>query len=249
MTPDNQLVYVYDGSFDGFLSCVFVAFERKENPGLITVPERVQCAFGQTCREIPTNEEQSGRVFAGLEKAIGTEGLELLYYTTLSTHLEAGAAALQYIRLGFRIGKQIHNALTDEYVMQVHKAHKEVSRSAEKHIQFLRFKELEGGILFAEFAPEPHVLPVIMPRFADRLGCQPFLIHDRGRQLAGLYDTKECRLVSSEAMTLPAFSEHEEKYRALWKDFYNAVAIKERINYRRRQNLMPKKYWYLLCEI
>ena len=34
--------YLYDGSFDGFLSCVFESYVRKEQPSIIQTPEQEQ---------------------------------------------------------------------------------------------------------------------------------------------------------------------------------------------------------------
>jgi hypothetical protein len=38
---------------------------------------------------------------------------------------------------------------------------------------------------------------------------------------------------------VPAFSQEELAYRRLWKGFYDAIAIKERINPDLRRQLMP----------
>ncbi len=41
---------------------------------------------------------------------------------------------------------------------------------------------------------------------------------------------------------MPAASAEEERYRELWKGFYDTIAIKERHNPRCRMTMMPKRY-------
>ena len=116
-------------------------------------------------------------------------------------------------------------------------------------MEFIRFALYEGGIYYARIQPRNHVLPVIMSHFADRLGSIPFIIHDAGRNLAGVWDTREWIIVSAEGMNLPHLHEDEMKWQRLWKRFYDKVAVEGRINPKLRRQMMPKRYWDNLCEM
>ncbi|MFG6373995.1 MAG: DUF4130 domain-containing protein, partial [Oscillospiraceae bacterium] len=46
----------------------------------------------------------------------------------------------------------------------------------------------------------------------------------------------------------PAPGQEERAYRALWRRFYDTIAIQGRYNPKLRQNHMPKRYWKHLTE-
>ena len=47
----------------------------------------------------------------------------------------------------------------------------------------------------------------------------------------------------------PQAGDEELYFRALWKHFYDTVAIEARYNPRCRMNFMPKRYWNQLPEM
>ena len=248
MKLETDVFYIYDGSFEGFLSCVFEAFLNKEEPALITACPEVQLSVASEVKEIATDAQQAERVCAGIREKLGTGALTAAYHATLSAEQDAEAAALQYLKLGFKIGKKIYGALTDSRVIRMREISRAVKREAGRFLEFLRFSELEGGILFGEFEPEQNVLPLIMPHFAERLKTQPFIIFDKGRSLAGVYNTNEWTVISGADPVLPRLSDNEREYRELWKLFFNSIAVKERINPDLQTQLLPKKYRKYITE-
>ncbi len=54
----NEVVYTYDGSFDGFLSCVFARYANKEVPIAICRDEIPSHTL--SCRFIPTDPAHAG---------------------------------------------------------------------------------------------------------------------------------------------------------------------------------------------
>lgn len=249
MKHEADVIYIYDGTFEGFLSCVFRAFAEKESPALVSKHDKVQLALGTEIKEISTDPGQADRVYNGILRKLGGETLKMVYYATMSAEEDAEAVAVKYLKMGFKAGRRVYDDLTDQCVWRMNKIARLVGNEVGRYLEFLRFSELEGGILFGEFEPGPHVLPMIMPHFADRLNAQPFIIHDLGRRLAGVYDTREWHIISSQGMELPRYSEDEQAYRALWKLFFNTIAIKERINPRLQMQHVPKKYWKHLTEM
>ena len=63
----TDTAYCYDGSFAGFLCCVFESYARKENPAEVCPPEEGQLNFFGT-RQIFTDEQHARRVAAGLDR-------------------------------------------------------------------------------------------------------------------------------------------------------------------------------------
>ena len=249
MMPDEHVIYIYDGTLDGFLTCVFLAFSLKESPELISKTPDVQMQFGTRIREIQTRKDYADRVYKGILDKLGEGTLNMVYHGVLSAESDAETAALDYLRLGFKYGKSIYGNLADKRIMRLSSISRSVAWERVRFMEILRFSELEGGILLAEFEPFSHVLPIIMPHFADRLNTQPFIINDKKRRIAGVYDTAEWYLLSSDEMSLPDYSDSEAQYRSLWKLFFNSITIKQRENLKLQMQHLPKKYWKHVTEM
>jgi len=63
---DLELAYVHDGSLEGLLTAVFLAFERKEYPSDVSASCRFMPRLGQRIVEVETNMERAWRVRAGI---------------------------------------------------------------------------------------------------------------------------------------------------------------------------------------
>ena len=66
--------------------------------------------------------------------------------------------------------------------------------------------------------------------------------------MALVYRSHWAEIVYDISFELPAASAEEERYRELWKSFYDTIAIKERYNPRCRMTMMPKRYWGHMTE-
>ena len=67
---EHNVSYCYDGSFRGFLCCIYESYARRELPAAVQPPEEGQVSlFG--CREIPTSADRARRVAAGLRRLGG----------------------------------------------------------------------------------------------------------------------------------------------------------------------------------
>ena len=248
MPDGTDLIYLYDDTFEGLMTAVFEAYARRPMADHI---QSVCCqqTLGARYVEITTDDTKAERVIQGIRRKIGQEDYELLWTAFLSDCEDKGDRIYRYIRLGLEIGRSIHLRLTDDRVLAVSKISGLVGLEARMLLQFVRFSKLEGGIYYGEITPQYPVLPLLMPHFAERFNIQPFIIHDKTHRQAGVFDRKEWVIVSTEDMRLPAVAEEEGVYRRLWKNFYDTVAIKERINPVCRRNHMPKKYWKNMVEL
>ena len=74
MPAAANVIYRYDGSFEGFLCCVFASYEYKEVPVKICGPEDGQLSL-LFLREILTDPVKAQRVWESVPKKIGKEAL------------------------------------------------------------------------------------------------------------------------------------------------------------------------------
>lgn len=113
----------------------------------------------------------------------------------------------------------------------------------------LRFQEISKGVFYAGYEPDHNITMLLAPHFSQRLACQPFIVHDRKRNLCAVFDGQEMIMTNR----LPAIpvekTGSEDEYAALWKAFFKTVAIQERKNPRTQMQFMPKKYWKNLIEL
>lgn len=249
MSGGSDLILLYDGSFEGLLTAVFDSYSFTPPPQSVDTAQVYQPQLGCRYKEVTTDQRKAARVIAGVRREMGTLGYRKIWQAFLHADGDKATAIYRYIRLGMREGERVHRLLTHPAVMAVDKLCALTGREASFLTEFVRFSELEGHLYYAEITPEHMTLPLIMPHFAARMNTHPFLIHDKTHGVAGIYDRHGWYLVSTEGMTVPALSENEVEYRRLWKGFYDAIAIKERINPALRRQLMPKKYWKNITEL
>ena len=69
---DADVVYLYDGSFEGFLCCVYESFAQHELPFAVWTPQR-ETATLYPVKEISTDPAIARRVFASFGKKLGAE--------------------------------------------------------------------------------------------------------------------------------------------------------------------------------
>jgi len=134
----------------------------------------------------------------------------------------------------------------------------------------IRFSELEGGVLYAPIDPDNDVLEFLAPHFSDRYRYDPFIIHDKSRCKALFSYDKTWRIEPfdgemlsparkeniSQSVTWGRFfclkteepspclmvSESENNIRDLWKQYFEVMATKERINLKHQRQFVPVRY-------
>jgi len=246
--PDrSDVVYRYDGTFDGWLSCVFESFARGELPLEIQPDDSEELSLFDE-KYIPCDDARARRVEKGIRRKLGREPLELIRHGFLTCHPHKELMLLRYVRLGFAEGGGALERLTDDAVYELHKAVQGLTREAHKWLGFIRFSA-HGQILAAEIEPLNEVLPLIADHFCDRFGGEAFLIHDRTHRKALVHRPGQHVILDVDELILPDASREEEAYRQLWQRFYETIAILERINPRAQMNHMPKRYWGHLPEM
>ena len=103
MSDRSVVVYLYDGSYEGLLSCVFESFARKENPIEISVQDTIQTSFYPT-RNIDTDLSKAERVKKGICTKMSKEAYELVQLGYFTCHPQKEKLILEFIRIGMQCG-------------------------------------------------------------------------------------------------------------------------------------------------
>ncbi len=241
----TQVCCQYDGTYPGFLSCVFDCYVNREEPVEFRTPEDMCCSL-YPLRTVETDESHALRVYRSFEN-FGREGRELAVRCFLTCLPDKELWLWRFLRLGYRQGKRAVQNLTDPTVDKVRKAVWHLEHETHQYKGFTRFSELEG-VLVGEIEPKNRVLPLLRPHFCSRYPQERFALYDRTHSEALFHRPGKWAILSVDNFTPGPAGEGEQAFRKLWRAFYNTIAIEERYNPRCRMTHMPKRYWAMMTE-
>ena len=253
-------VYVFDGTMDGLLTAVFDAYALKEQPEELLKSGDALPLFCERTYQVTTDEEKAQRVWAGLEKRLNREALKLISVSWLSEVRELNTPLFHYIYKVFKLGDIARN-FADPDVLNVTNIARRVLHEQLRMKQFIRFQKAKDGTYLAVVAPDHNVLPLITDHFSDRFNDQPWLIYDAKRHYGFYYDghTKPIRITFENEAAVPfslengklnedVLSSDDQLLQDLWRTYFKAICIKERMNPRKQLKDMPRRYWKYMTE-
>lgn len=244
-----MIYYVYDSTFDGLLTCIYEAYYRHESPDDIVPMERVDDNFLIQNVYIPTDKEKATKVYKSIEEKITLESLRRVFYAYLSELPKSGAVILNYLRIGYKLGKNVDNNLENDAVLAIDKICLKVTKEKHLMLGLLRFKMLANGILYSTIEPDYNIIGILAPHFAKRMSNENWVIHDIKRNIAVFYNKKEWIIGEVDLEDDIIVHEDEEDYEEMWKSYYKHMAIQSRKNLKLKKNYMPMRYWKHLVEI
>ncbi|MBM7582043.1 putative DNA metabolism protein [Caldicoprobacter guelmensis] len=243
-----MVYYVYDGSFEGLLTAIYEAYYRQEEPEKILSDDNIQDNLFVQYVYINTDQQKAQRVYDAIVHKISSSAAKKVLYAFLSEAQDAGTAIYRYLKLGFKMGKSVDSALADPYVFRIHVLHKKVSQEAGKMLGLIRFRLLKNGIFYAPIEPDFNILGIIAPHFKRRMPTQDWIIHDVKRKLAAFHSQGQYAILPFEFKEALPLDDEEFDYQTLWKEYFQNIAIKSRINPRLQRQFMPVRYWKYLIE-
>lgn len=244
--PADDVVYIYDGSFEGFLTCVFESFYRRELPRQIAAGDAPESLLYRTSY-IETDPVKAGRVLRSIPRKISSAAEEKVRLGFLTCREDKERLLLDFLRLGYKAGPKVCFMLQNETVSQLDRAVFHLTHEAHLLSGFIRFSDRQG-VLVSVIGPKNFVLPLLADHFTARLPEERFLIYDENHHAALIYRPHELRLVPMASFSLPEADCREEAWQDLWRRFYDTIAIEGRENPRCRMSLMPKRYWKYMTE-
>lgn len=244
--PDwPQVVYTYDGTFAGFLSCVFDSYAHHEQPAAFCTFDEPQSLLWPE-RAVETDEAHARRVLRSFGK-LGGEGARLALRGFLTCLPEKELHLWRFLELGYGAGRSVGRMLTDSRVDVLRRAVEHLEHEAHQYKGFVRFSD-QGGVLLARIEPKNWVLPLLAAHFTARFNGERFLIFDRTHREALIHQPGQWEIVPMDALEPDRPGQEEQLYRELWRRFYDTIAIEGRYNPKCRMTHMPKRYWAMMTE-
>jgi len=253
-----DLYLICEDSLEGIFSGIYDAYASKRpHPEVhLLVGEEENLRLFAEYREIPADSGKAVKVARTINREFGTEGYMAVCRALASADAEKGEAIYKMVVAGLSMcdPREIMGNLSHRHVMKVFELARFSANEAHFLTEFIRFRELENGILYARCGPKNNVITFVMPHFADRLPLENFVIHDEVRGIYGLHPArKDWYVVTDEARNMPGalaegFSEDEKKYSELFTSFFHTIAINERKNLKLQRNMLPLRYREYMTE-
>jgi len=250
-------IWIYDKTFEGFLTLVFESYELKTIPDQILGEKESQSLIFKGNHDVICNEVKAKRVWDGLSKKISGQSCQMIYRVFLSELKDIELLMLRYIEDVFNSPVNIELNFGNKYVLEMFDISKKVAHEAHRIPMFVRFQKTTDEIYYASFDPMYNVLPFVIDHFEKRFADQKWIIYDTRRNYGFYYDLKNTEEVTfTNSMVNPAngkidnnlLDKDEQLFQDLWKTYFNSMCIKERINPKLHKQLLPKRFWKYLIE-
>lgn len=230
-------VYICSDTITGMFSAIYDAWkERRDGEAGIelrgTLDQQLFCEYTEVAEE----EHKAAAVERLIQNHLGYNTYWNIYHALLSEYPKKADAVFHVMQAARSVknSKKIMEHLTDPYVAKVFELSRSVGNEAHLFTEFIRFRELENGVLFSEITPKSRVLTCIGDHFTDRFPLENWMIYDKTHK-EFLVHRARCNwvLVLGEEVNremTERVSDAEVEFERLWKGFFEAVSIQEREN-------------------
>jgi len=251
-----MIIFHYDKTFEGLLTAVFDAYNRRTFPDKLLGLEELEPLFVDESYTVITQTDKSERVWQGLGKKVQQITRNMLTYVWLSELPGSDELMLRYIRKAFDSKQSIELNFTDDDVLEMRNMARKVDKERMRLIELVRFQKAADDIFFAPVSPDHNSLPLTLEHFKDRFSDQKWIIYDTRRNYGFYYDLKTVTEMTLDSTDLfpegkldeKMMAEDEKLYQDLWRGYFKSMTIKERINLKLQRQHLPKRYWKYLTE-
>jgi len=240
------MIYLYDGSFYGLLTCIYEHYYVESVVEIYDQHIFLGSVLDKTLF-IEADEEKAVKVETAIRDKFSMQGYLDMYRTFLSNDISKDCYILDYIVHGFKLGTKMDRLYTESYVLKIRQLSRKVGFEAHRFNGLLRFIE-KKPFLYAKFEPDHDILVIIAEHFADRFYNERVIIHDTKRQKAviahkGQWFVQEtCTIQTLDVLIEIPITEEENLLQQLWKGYFEHIGIEGRKNLKLQQQFVPLKY-------
>ncbi len=265
-----MVIYVCENCVDGIFTGVYDAWASRL--GHANVALRVEgpanLELFAEYRNVRTDGEKARKVADTIRRKMGTRSYEMIYCAALANALEKADCIYRVLAVGLsrhtdsRTARHLLEKLQDKNASRVFELSRRVYNEAHRYEGFVRFREVEKGVLFSEIEAENQVLPLLGGYFSDRFPNENFLIYDhhsgeclvhaarrqwfiwRGawKELPRQYKESSVTAAGSPGEKRWKETLSEEEVQLLWRGFCGSISICERENPRLQMQFWPLRF-------
>ena len=239
-------VYMCEDNFESILSAIYRAWSEGTSHTDVRVKSMDTFSFFEEYIESATDSVLSAKVADSIIRKLSYEIYYYTYCICMSNQPDKASCAYKFLQTAFRNGTKVIDMLYNPYVSRAYELKRAVSNDACRYREFIRFEELDNGILVGRIAPTHNIVAMIANHFADRMPMENWIILDTIRSAAVVHSAGHGYILTEsiseeQLFKAHAYSQTEDCFQDLWKRFFDTIAIKERINPKLQRNLMPLK--------
>lgn len=247
-------VYRCEDSLESIFTAIYLSYEenREAKDTFLSLNED-PILFAEDVPVKP-DQEKTLKVMHTLKRRFGEEDYLTVCMALATPDEDKAQAVYRTVVRGLdeRYARgHLFDNLTDDNIMKAFSLARYADREIGHLKQFVRFQELENGVLFSRIGPKCNAITFIMPHFADRLPIENFVIYDEKRGIFGVHPAgKQWYLLSGEEVEEPRLnlSKEEKRYQELFRHFCKTIAIKERRNLKLQRNMAPLRFREYMVE-
>lgn len=253
MADSENMVLLCEDSLEGIFTGIYEAYalKRPHDGIFLQIAGEGDMRLFTTYRTVTPDSVRTEKVIRTLRSRFGEKDYWALCLAAVSAAQDKAQAIYKTVVWGLsgRCRGSILDHLADDNVRRTLELSRGAGNELHRMQEFLRFKELEGGVLYAVIGPKDNVLPMLTVHFADRLPMENFVICDENRMLYAIHPAgKEWFLMSGQDSASQAGGAElkqtagEEYYQELFRHFCHKISIEGRKNLKLQQNMLPLRF-------
>ncbi len=250
-----MIVYRCEDTLESVFTAIYQAYEEKRNHDDTFLSLNDDPYFFAQDIAVRADETKTRKVMGTLRQRFGEEDSQRLCMALAAEDAEKAQAVYRTVVQGLR-GRlrpgHLFDNLADRHVHRAFALARGVGTEAGHQKQFLRFQELDNGILYSRIGPKNDVMVFLMPHFADRLPIENFVIYDEKRNLFGIHPArKPWYLLRGEEADRPSglrYSDTEILYQELFRQFCHTITIEDRRNRKLQTGMLPLRFREYMVE-
>lgn len=240
-------VFVCGEEFEDILCGIYDAWMSRLGYKAVRIePEGCDRDLFCSYRKSVSDPQKAQKVIDAVRNKLSEAIYELVYESALSCDPYRADKIYRFLIYAFSIGPKVTDMLQIPAVYELFAMHRYVSRESHHLIEFTRFSQMDGHILFGRIAPRNDVLPMVALHFADRICSENWILYDCGRQKAVVHQADRgwvmVRADSEEWQQRLEKQTDEKFFENLWKTFHTSIAITQRTNYQCQRNMLPLRF-------
>lgn len=201
---------------------------------------------------VPEDRDKAEKVMRTLRRRLVRTDFESVFQALYAADDNRADSIYRVIVFALYHSGTVMDNLENPSICHIFQLARKTANEAHRYLQFLRFRELQNGALFAEISPENQVLSLIGDHFANRLPMENFVIYDNRHDVCLFHGAGKAWVL----MDVPEkpdtanlrWSEGEYEMKANWQAFFEHVAVMERRNQRLQKQFLPLKFRTYMTE-
>lgn len=192
---NNAKILIYDGSFNGFLTTIYRAFDEHIQVADIQKNSISQSGLFSDTETVFTQMEHAKSVWNGIQSKSHI-AIRNIYFAFLSEQKGIEILLYTYVKKLFSPTDLLALNFTDDLESKINQLAKTVGKEKQHLEASVKFKLTADAVHFAFVKPDNDVLPLISRHYRFQRSDRPWLIFDSKRNYGLYYNLKSVELIS-----------------------------------------------------